>query len=232
MSNFAIIVAAGTGQRMNHSLPKQFHVLNEIPVLMRTLHAFHRSSSQPEIVLVLAKEWTDYWMDLCYQYQFHVPHSVVEGGESRFQSVKNGLTYIRDERGQDANLSTSVIAVHDGARPLVTSSLIDLSYTSALEHGAVAPGVSCTDSVRMTDLEARKNHALSRDQVYLIQTPQTFRADLLIEAYKQEEIPAFTDDCSVIESAGIPISLIPGERTNIKITNASDLLVANAFLQD
>lgn len=231
MPNFAIIVAAGSGQRMNNSLPKQFHLLDGLPVLMRTIHAFFRANgSKPEIVVVLAAEWMDYWTDLCYKFQFHVPHFIVEGGSSRFKSVRNGLDFIVSEKlAGDEMRADSVIAVHDGARPLVSPSLIDETFEVAARNGAVVPGISSADSVRYA--ESGSNKALPRDQVYLIQTPQTFRAAVILNAYLQEESPLFTDDASVVEANGTPVTLIEGDKTNLKITTETDLAVAAVYLQ-
>lgn len=232
MADYAIIVAAGTGQRMGHALPKQFHLLDKIPVLMRSLHAFHSCSLEPEIILVLGADWMEYWTDLCYKYRFHVPHSIVEGGQTRFQSVKKGLQYIQDERISDADLAgNACIAVHDGARPLVTSELIEQCYQTAKETGAAAPSIPLTDSIRLLDPVTGGHNPLDRDRVRRIQTPQTFRADLILKAYQESERPEYTDDCSVLESIGVPITLIEGEQTNLKITTSDDLVIAHAYLQ-
>lgn len=232
MAKYAIIVAAGTGQRMGHALPKQFHLLDQIPVLMRSLHAFHRSSFEPEIMLVLATDWMDYWTDLCYKFRFHVPHTIVEGGQTRFQSVQNALQYLQNDGLGNADLARdSYIAVHDGARPLVTSELIDQCYHTAEDAGAVAPSLPSINSIRLVDPDTGTNKPLDRQKVHQIQTPQAFRADILLKAYQQAERPEFTDDCTVVESTGVPITLIEGEPTNLKITTSDDLAVALAYLQ-
>lgn len=213
-------------------------MLDKIPVLMRTIHAFYRSHSKPEIVVVLPAEWMDYWTDLCFKLHFHVPHLMVEGGSTRFQSVKNGLEFLEQERLSTAHVtsetsstletSPALIAVHDGARPLVSTQLIDESFEKAKGHKAIVPGLKCSDSVRYS--ENGFNKVLPRDQVFLIQTPQTFQADLLIQAYQQTESSTFTDDASVVEALGIPITLIEGENTNLKITTEEDLALAEILL--
>ena len=239
-SNFAIIVAGGSGQRMNNSRPKQFLLLDRLPVLMRTIHAFHRANSNPAIVVVLPSDWINYWTDLCYKFQFHVPHFIAEGGASRFQSVKMGLDFISTQistqslSGQSGelkagNLLPPLIAVHDGARPLVSSALIDESFAMARSKKAVIPAIESTDSVRFSENGAHR--VLPRNQVFLIQTPQTFHADLLFKAYEQEESPAFTDDATVVESMGETITLIEGDKTNLKITTEDDLTLASALLE-
>lgn len=206
---------------------------------MRTIHAFYRSQSKPEIVVVLPAEWMDYWTDLCFKLQFHVPHLMVEGGTTRFQSVKNGLEFLAQERLSNVQVasenssasktSPALIAVHDGARPLINPQLIDESFEKAKEHKAVVPGLRCSDSVRYS--ENGFNKVLPRDQVFLIQTPQTFHADLLSQAYQQSESSAFTDDASVVEALGMPITLIEGEKTNLKITTEEDLALAEVLLR-
>lgn len=240
MSNFALIVAGGSGQRMKNALPKQFLLLDGLPVLMRTIHAFHRASSKPEIVVVLPAAWIDYWTDLCFKFQFHVPHFIAEGGNTRFQSVKNGLDFIAAEKlsgsgEQDVEIdrvaidNEAIIAVHDGARPLVDPALIDESFLSARTNKAVVPGIPATDSVRFSDNGSSK--VLPRDRVYLIQTPQTFQADILIKAYQQPESTAFTDDATAVEAIGVPITLIQGNKINLKITTEEDLAIAATILQ-
>ncbi|HZH55298.1 MAG TPA: 2-C-methyl-D-erythritol 4-phosphate cytidylyltransferase [Sphingobacteriaceae bacterium] len=230
MADFAIIVAAGTGQRMNSPLPKQFHELEEIPVLMRTLHAFHHSASQPEIILVLAPDWVDYWTERCYKYKFHVPHRIVSGGSTRFESVRNALEFIQKSCAADI-LPETVIAVHDGARPLVSTALIDKCLETAREKGAAAPALSCTDSVRMLNLENGQHAVVDRNRLRLMQTPQVFQAQLLLRAYQQSSLNDFTDDCTVVEKLGTVITLIPGEKTNLKITTTEDLIIAGAYLR-
>ncbi len=234
--NFVVIVAGGSGNRMKNSLPKQFHLLDRLPVLMRTIHAFHRANAKPEIVVVLPSDWITYWTDLCYKFQFHVPHFIAEGGNTRFQSVKMGLDFISTQRlsGESQKLRDdsqipAVIAVHDGARPLVSPALIDDSFEMARSKKAVIPAIESTDSVRFS--ENGTNKVLPRNQVFLIQTPQTFHADILFKAYEQEESPTFTDDATVVESIGETITLIEGDKTNLKITTEDDLAFASALLQ-
>jgi 2-C-methyl-D-erythritol 4-phosphate cytidylyltransferase len=230
MTNFVIVVAGGIGRRMNNALPKQFIQLENIPVLMRTLHAFHRTSLSLEIVVVLPAEWMDYWTDLCYKFDFHVPHSLVEGGTSRFQSVKNGLNYVSQylqEKGTPS--AQQYIAVHDGARPLVSSSLIATLFAAAAKHQAVIPGLPSSDTIRL--VENGSSRIYNRDQVIHIQTPQVFEAHLLFKAYQASESTEFTDDASVVEASGTAITIIPGEKQNFKITTEEDLLFAKALLR-
>lgn len=230
MADFAIIVAAGTGQRMNSTLPKQFLLLEEVPVLMRTLHQFHQSESHPEIVLVLAPDWVDYWTELCYKFQFHVPHLIVHGGATRYESVRNALEYLQETRS-DGLTPQTVIAVHDGARPLVSTELIQACMQEARKSGAAAPTLSCSDSVRITNPENGQHSLIDRNRVRFMQTPQVFQAPILLNAYRQSQGTDFTDDCSVVEVLGTAIALIEGEKTNLKITTTEDMMIASAYLR-
>lgn len=231
MSNYAIILAGGSGQRMQSNLPKQFLTIEGIPVLMRSIHAFYASETKPEIIVVLAADMQDYWLDLCYKFHFHVPHLITTGGSTRFQSVKKGLEFLAQH---DANMVSeqAVIAVHDGARPLVTSALIDQSFQIARQTGSAVSAVPSTDSIRLVD---QQNPSISRtyprNLVYKMQTPQIFKASILMEAYDQEENPAFTDDATVVESKEYPITLVEGDHRNLKITTDGDLEIACLYLQ-
>ncbi len=230
MANYVIIVAAGIGRRMKNALPKQFHTLGSLPLLMRTMHAFYASDIQAEVVLVLPKDWFSYWTDLCYKFDFHVPHAMVEGGETRFQSVKNGLEYIASlEEYKEIAPSNHTIAVHDGARPLITSQLIETLFKAVSMHAAVIPGIPSTDSIRWVEEQSSK--PLNRDQVYVIQTPQVFNASMLMDAYQKPASNTYTDDASVVEANGGPVVVIPGDKRNLKITTEEDLLFAEAILQ-
>lgn len=219
MKYYAIIVAGGKGNRMNQTLAKQFLELNGKPILMHTLEAFHQCELHPEILLVLSQDQHHFWEELCLSHNFNIPHQVIAGGQERFDSVKNGLKNIQEE---------SIIAIHDAVRPLVTAELILASYQMAAEKGNAIAAIQPVDSVRIKK-EGKDSEALNRTELYLIQTPQTFQSNQLKEAYLQPYRNEFTDDASVVEMAGIGINLLPGERSNIKITYAQDLDLA-AFL--
>lgn len=237
MSHYAIILAGGSGQRMNNALPKQFLLLDGIPVLMRTLHSFFNSEINPAIIVVLPATMQDYWMDLCHKYKFHVPHLITTGGNTRFQSVQNGLEFlmknILNHKSENIKKEEIYIAVHDGARPLITSDLIDQAFQTTHIHGAVALGYPSTDSIRLIKSahEKASNQAYPRELVYKMQTPQVFRASILTDAYCQPERPDFTDDASVVESKGYPITLLEGDHRNLKITSEGDLEIASLYLQ-
>jgi 2-C-methyl-D-erythritol 4-phosphate cytidylyltransferase len=221
MKYYAIIVAGGTGSRMNNSTPKQFMLLDGKPILMHTLAAFDACSLKPEIILVLNIHQHEEWETLCRKHDFDVSHQVIKGGEERFHSVKNGLKVIK---------GAAVVAIHDAVRPLVSPDLISRCYQSAAENGNAVTGLQPTDSVRML-VDAEKTSAIDRSKLFLIQTPQTFKIEQLRKAYQQPYRNEFTDDASVVERAGFQVHVIPGERENIKITFQEDLVIAALFLQ-
>ncbi len=221
-THFVIIVAAGTGSRLGGNLPKQFLQLEEKPILMHTLEKFAASQSNPEIILVLSEQMFGLWNDLCKEFDFNIPHQVTQGGNSRFQSVKNGIEFIK---GSPKLSQESKIAVHDGARPMVSSKLIDELYsTCSIDKPAVIPAVQSTNSVRMGNQD--QNHAVDRQTVWLVQTPQLFMSNLLIEAYEQPEENYFTDDASVVEKLSNNLYLLPGDQQNLKITFEEDIAIA------
>jgi len=219
MDYYAIIVAGGKGTRMNQAVAKQFLELNNKPVLMHTIGAFHDCVLNPEIILVLNIQLHTFWEELCAAHHFSIPHQIIAGGAERFDSVQNGLTMIE---------GPAIVAIHDAVRPLVTSDLILRSYEMAAEKGNAVAAIQPVDSVRMKK-EGKDSVALNRDELYLIQTPQTFHSDQLKKSYLQAYKTEFTDDASVVEEAGFSINILPGERSNIKITYTQDLEMA-AFL--
>ena len=224
-TKYAIIVSGGTGNRMASELPKQFLELNDLPILMHSIAAFNRDE-QTKIILVLNKEHEHIWKQLCAKHLFKIPHTIVHGGENRFQSVKNGLEFIKSS---EFNLKKVLIAVHDGVRPLVDQNIIKNGFDAAEVFGSAVPTVKSKDSVRMMD-GSGQSKALDRDSVLLVQTPQIFKADLLVAAYHQEFDNSFTDDASVIEKSGHSIHIIEGNIRNIKITYPIDLKIAEMWI--
>jgi len=213
-----IIVAGGKGLRMGGDIPKQFLLLEDRPVLMHTIRAFYDYDPEIRIVLVLPNEQMVYWENLCANYDFSIPHQIVSGGETRFHSVKNGLAVIET--------NDALIGIHDGVRPLVDKELITRVYEQAELKGAAYPVIPVIDSMR------KGTEPIDRSQYFLVQTPQVFKANMLIEAYKQEYKPEFTDDVSVVETSGIcrPM-MVEGSRENIKITTPVDLVIAQALMK-
>ena len=219
--DYALIVAGGSGSRMNSDTPKQFLPINGLPVIMHTIHAFHKYDNQLEIIVVLPASDLNTWEDLCATYSFSIPVKIVQGGKTRFQSVKNGLEMIE---------GNGMVAIHDGVRPLVNREIIAASYQIAALHGSAIAAVRLKESIRVTDKD--ETRTVDRSKFRIIQTPQTFRVKIIKNAYDLAELDEFTDDASVVEKAGYKISLFEGSYRNIKITTPEDLIVAEAFLKD
>ncbi|MCF8367705.1 MAG: 2-C-methyl-D-erythritol 4-phosphate cytidylyltransferase [Bacteroidales bacterium] len=219
MKKYVIIVAGGLGSRMQSKTPKQFLQVAGKPILMHTLECFSGVFDDLEIILVLPAPYFDYWSSLCKRFDFDVDHTLVEGGENRFLSVKNGLRQI-NERG--------IVGVHDGVRPLLSKATIHNAFASAEINGNGIPVTSINESMR--ELKNDHNYPVARNNFRLIQTPQCFQSDLIIKAYKQEYREEFTDDATVVESLGIKIHLVDGNPENIKITSPSDIKIAQALL--
>ncbi len=211
---FAIIVAGGSGSRMQSSVSKQFLLLNDKPILQRTIEQFLAVLPAQQIVLVLpaAEQFT--WDVLCEQHAFHPPIQLVDGGTTRFQSVRNGLQSIQAAAG--------FVAVHDGVRPFVTPAIIQNSFDTAARTGSAVTCVLVKDSVRVVSPDG-VSQAVDRSQYRLVQTPQTFALNHFRQAFLAEEQSFFTDCASVMEFAGFPITLIEGAYENIKITTPDDL---------
>jgi 2-C-methyl-D-erythritol 4-phosphate cytidylyltransferase len=221
MKYYVIIVAAGSGKRMNSATPKQFLLLDSRPVLMHTINAFYHSDVHPDILVVLNEQYLDFWAGLCSQHNFTVPHKTIKGGTQRFDSVKNALTEI-DE-------GTSIIAIHDAVRPLISKDLIKRSFKEAEKKGNAVPGIPSRNSLRQ--LTEDGSLALNRDRIFEIQTPQVFESGLLKRAYNQQYSDKFTDDASVVEKIGSKINIITGEPYNIKITYPDDVKIAKLLLK-
>ncbi len=219
MQKHALIVAGGSGTRMQSELPKQFIPLSGNPILMHTIEAF--DFDDIEITLVLPEFQITYWESLCIQHNFSVPHKTVKGGNTRFESVKNGLKAIESNEG--------LVAIHDGVRPFIQKSTIQSSFEIAQKYGNAIVSVDLKDSLRHVDKS--KNKAVDRNQYKIIQTPQTFRIDIIKKAFEVNFQDSFTDDASVLENHGHFIKLIEGDYKNIKITTPEDLLVAESILK-
>lgn len=226
MTQYVIIVAAGKGHRMGKQLPKQFLLLGNKPILMHSIETFHKQNENTNIILVLDNSKKELWNNLCNEYSFKIPHTVISGGKERYYSVKNGLSFILTQEKQISNV---LVAIHDGARPLVSSNLIEKAFAFARLNESAVPSIQSSDSVRIK-INTEPSHPIPRDNVFLIQTPQVFTAEMLKEAYQQDYDPNFTDDASVIEKAGYIVNLIEGESKNFKITFSTDLSLASYLL--
>ena len=217
MKSYAIIVAGGKGLRMGGDVPKQFLPIDGKPILMRTIEAFRKALDDIGIVLVLPADQHDFWEKLCREHDFHSPELIAKGGETRFHSVKNGLALLPND-------VEAVVGVHDGVRPFVSAETIRRCYEAATQGKAVVPVVPVVETVRQI-LPDGKSITRPRNEYRLVQTPQTFPLALLKEAYQQPFREAFTDDASVVEALGKEITMVEGNRENIKITTPSDLRV-------
>jgi 2-C-methyl-D-erythritol 4-phosphate cytidylyltransferase len=233
-NKYIIIVAGGKGLRMGADMPKQFLLLGGRPVLMHTMEAFYNYDPAMHILLVLPDGQKVYWENLCTDYDFAVPHQVISGGETRFHSVRNALLWLEKHlpSGEQNKMDDVLVGVHDGVRPLVSKHLIARSYEQALAEKAAYPVVTLTDSLRKLTDSSEKSVPVDRSKYCLVQTPQVFRADILLAAYGQAYKEEFTDDVSVVEAAGIchPV-MIDGSRENIKITTPVDFIIAQALIK-
>jgi 2-C-methyl-D-erythritol 4-phosphate cytidylyltransferase len=220
MKKYAVIVAGGSGSRMGGKLPKQFMLLKDKPVLYYTLKTFLEAYADIQIILVLPVDYTDTGQEIIDAYFDKDRICIIEGGETRFQSVKNGLSLIEEE---------SIIFVHDGVRCLLTADLIRRCYEMALATGSAIPAIACKDSVRLLTEEG--NDAIDRTKIMLVQTPQTFHSKILLPAFQIDYKDKFTDEATVAEAYGLKVSLVEGEEMNIKITKPVDLLIAEKILE-
>lgn len=219
LKKYVVIVAGGKGLRMGYDLPKQFIELCGKPVLMRTIEAFYDYDKSISIILVLPDLHKEFWKELCEKFNFKISHQIASGGETRFDSVKNGLALTGKE---------GIVAIHDGVRPLVSKKTIDECYTAAEKYGAAMPVTGVIESMRLVSND--NSQAVDRDKYRLVQTPQVFEVGLIKNAYNEAQHKDFTDDATVAEAFGHKIILINGCRENIKITNPLDLVIAEAII--
>ncbi len=219
LPKYVIITAGGIGVRMNAPLPKQFIAINGRPILMHTIDAFIRYQYSINIILVLPATQISFWEQLCSGQSFHHPVKIVQGGPTRFDSVKNGLAVVPAE---------ALVAIHDGVRPLVSQPTISHAFLHAEKFGNAIPAIAVSESVRVVDNASSK--PVDRTSLRIVQTPQCFKAELIKNAYEISYHESFTDDASVLEKAGEKIQLCEGNKENIKITNPEDLRLAEAIL--
>ena len=222
MTRYAIIVAGGSGTRFGSEMPKQFLPLAGKTVLMQTITHF-AAVPDTKIIVVIPASARELWAKLCLEHEFSIEHALVDGGSSRFESVKNALITIKPCPGD-------LIAVHDAVRPLIGPEHIERIFNEAAHHGSAIPVVNVTDSIRQVGDDGN-SIALSRASLRAVQTPQTFSADALINAYDVPYADFFTDDASVFEHAGNSVHLVDGDVNNIKITHPNDLMIAEYLLK-
>ena len=222
---YLIVSAGGSGTRMGSVLPKQFLELEGIPILRRTIEVFLRAIPDIQVITVLPEDHVNYWRRLCLQENFTCPQHLVKGGFTRFHSVKNALQQVPDY---------ALVAVHDAVRPLITPEKVRELFALAESAPAVIPVLPVTDSLKVLDrrdgvlVSARE--PIDRSRIFGAQTPQVFQSESLKAAYTQQFNALFTDDASVAEAYGIPLTFAEGERFNLKITTPEDLIFAEAIL--
>ncbi|EFA45003.1 2-C-methyl-D-erythritol 4-phosphate cytidylyltransferase [Hallella bergensis DSM 17361] len=221
--DYVIIVAGGKGLRMGGEIPKQFLPIGGKPVLMRTMERFHEYDPALKIILVLPKEQQEFWQELCQKHDFKIMHQVADGGETRFQSSKNGLALIPDE-------DEGVVAIHDGVRPFVSTDVIERCFDAARDDFAAIPVVPVTDTLRYID--RGHGHNVLRDHFRSVQTPQCFDLSLAKQAFDQPYRETFTDDASVIESLGCQVTMVEGNRQNLKLTTPFDMMIAELLIHN
>ena len=221
MNKYAVIVAGGNGSRMSSAIPKQFLLLKNKPLLYYTLDAFLKSYPDMKIILVLPEEHVATGQEIIDAYFDYDRIRITIGGRTRFHSVQNGLKLVEEE---------SIVLVHDAVRCLVEEALIHRCYEAALEFGAAIPAIESNDSVRLITEDG--NEAIERRNIRLIQTPQAFLSTILIPAYSIDYKDKFTDEATVVEAFGMKVKLVEGDEKNIKITRASDLVLAEMLLDE
>lgn len=219
MKKYAIIVGGGTGSRMGHSTPKQFLALNGKPILSYPIVSFIEAFEEIEIVLVVPEGWLNEGHSIVQNFKTKNPFHICQGGDTRFYSVKAGLQFIGE---------SSIVFVHDAVRCLVTPSLIRRCYDVAMREGSAIPVIDSKDSVRLTG--GQTSIAVERNRVKLVQTPQTFKSEIILRAFQTDYQENFTDEATVVEAMGTPVSLVEGEEQNFKITTPIDLVIAAQWL--
>lgn len=221
-----IVVAGGKGLRFGSEIPKQFLPIGGKPILIRTIEKIKQAISDINIILVLPKEYKDYWQLLISEYGFSIEHKIVDSGDERFFSVKNGIDAIEDEN--------AIIGVHDGVRPFVGLEVVRECMLVAEKLGIAIPAIKPVETVRLgrTENSAHKSSSFDRNEVFLVQTPQCFDAKILKKAYSQSFDKSFTDDASVVEKLGYGINLVKGNRENIKITTPLDIVYAEILIDE
>lgn len=215
-----IITAGGIGKRMGATIPKQFLVIAGKPLLMHSFEPFVNYSDKIELLLTLPKDWISYWNDLCVEYNFKIPHIVIDGGEERYHSVRNAVKSAKGE----------LIAIHDGVRPFVSKKLLENLIFTALKNGSAVPVVTLKESLRQLN-EDGSSSAVDRNNFKSVQTPQVYQSEIIKQAYELSFHAKITDDASLVEEAGNTIFLVDGDENNLKITTPKDIWIAEYLFQ-
>lgn len=218
---YAIIVAGGKGLRLGSDIPKQFMLLNNKPVLLYSLEAFSRSTYKPDLIIALSKEYEPYWLELCKIHNIDINHRIITSGVNRSETVRNAVNSINNE--------DSIVAIHDGARPLVNTSLIDNLYKTAWQTQSAVPVIDLVDAIAKNT--KGESHNITKKDFWLVQTPQCFVSKDVKAAYNNLRDGIYDDDAGLMEATGVRITRIKGQRNNIKITYPGDIAIAKALLE-
>ncbi len=222
MKKTAIIVAGGTGSRMKSNIPKQFLIVQHYPLLYHTLRIFSTFEEYIEIILVLPEQHIEIWKSMCEKFKILIPHNIVAGGPTRYHSVKSGLKACAEQ------VTGTIVAIHDGVRPFISHSLLKEGFSVAELKGSAIPVIPVKESLR--EVHGAYSQIVPRNLYHIVQTPQFFNLNLILDAYRIPYSETFTDDASVFEASGRDISIIQGNDENIKITSPVDLLIAERIL--
>lgn len=218
---YAVIVAGGKGTRMGGSIPKQFLPLLGLPVLCHSIMAFAHALRDVKIILVAPEDQMDSARTILKSYTGKLNITIVAGGETRFHSVRNGLKEVDGD---------GIVFIHDAVRPLVSYELIERCLEGAIQHGSAIPAIPAVDSMRFVSADG-SSKPIDRNHIRIIQTPQTFRSDVILPAFNQDYDPSFTDEATVAEKYGIEVFLVEGDKNNIKITTPGDMIIADTLLK-
>ncbi len=224
MNKVAVVVAGGVGTRMQSSYPKQFVEIGKKPVLYYTLYFLKQAFNDIDLIVVLPKQHIQEWKELCIKFDINISHNIVEGGTTRFHSVENGLRAINKDE------NNTIVAIHDGVRPFVNQDVIAKGFSTAQKYGSAIPVIPLYESVR--EVSNVYSKPIEREKLKIVQTPQFFQLRLIRNAYNIPYSETFTDDASVYETLGKQVVLIDGNKENIKITVPSDILYANALINE
>lgn len=216
----AIIVAAGNGTRMKIPKRKQLVEINDMPVIAHTLTAFENTDIIDEIIIVTKEEDILIMWDIAREFKISKVTEIVKGGATRTDSVKNGLETAKG----------NIVAIHDGVRPCIKPEHITKTVKKAMETGAAALGCPVTDTLKKVDESGNITDTVSRKNMWTIQTPQVFEKELLMKAYNEGNTEGATDDCMLLESIGIKVAMVEGNRSNIKVTVQDDIDLVSAIL--
>lgn len=215
LNKYIVIVAGGRGERMGGEIPKQLLEIAGKPILRHTMELFSELYNNLKIIVVMNADIVEIWKDYCRSSDFDCPHTLINGGITRFHSVQKGLSYVKEP---------SLVAIHDAVRPFLPRERIVEMFEKAESCKALIPILPIPDSMR----QKTKNNLspVKREDYFIVQTPQIFHSDILKAAYKQPYLTSFTDDASVVESYGVELTYCDGYRYNIKITTQDDLSFA------